>query len=102
MAGGGGRPEAGGGVSCLSWPKRLQLEEEEICRGERDAHGGLLQTQWWLADGLGNTWWFYLLREELEEEMLMALVFLWRRKKEEAENKICSGEREEGWFFGLL
>jgi hypothetical protein len=48
----------GGGVGCR-WLEWLRLEEEEkeaICRGERDVHGGLLQMQWWLAGGLGNTW----------------------------------------------
>jgi len=64
----------GGGVGCR-WLERLQLEEEEkeaICRRERDIHGGLLQMQWWLAGGLGNTWWCWLLKAELEEETLTA------------------------------
>ena len=80
-----------GGVGCR-WLERLQLEEEEkeaICRGERDVHGGLLQMQWWLAGGLGNTWWCWLLKAELEEETLTA---------EEAEEEgLQRGEvREEG------
>ena len=41
LASGGGQPKFGGGngggVGCLSWLERLQLEEEEkeICREER-------------------------------------------------------------------
>jgi hypothetical protein len=70
---------------------------------ERDVHGGLLQTQWWLAGGLGNAWWCWLLKAELEEEMVMVLVSCGGgRKKKKQKKKICSGEREEGWFFGLL
>jgi hypothetical protein len=73
------------------------------CRGEKDVHGGLLQKQWWLVDGLGNAWSFWLLKEELEEEMVTALVSCGGgRKKKKQKKKICSGKREEGWFFGLL
>jgi hypothetical protein len=70
---------------------------------ERDVHGGLLQTQWWLAGGLGNAWWCWLLKVELEEEMVSVLVSCGGgRKKKKQKKKICSGEREEGWVFGLI
>jgi len=74
-------------------------EEGTSCRGEKDVHGGLLQTQWWLAGGLGKACWCWLLKAELEEEMVTVLVSCGGGRKKK---KICSGEREEGWFFGLL
>jgi hypothetical protein len=40
-----------------------------------------------------------LLKEELEEEMVTVLVSCGGGRKKK---KICSWDREEGWFFGLL
>jgi hypothetical protein len=51
-----------------------EREEGMSCRGEKDNHGGLLHTQWWLAGVLGNAWWCWLLKVELEEEMVSVLV----------------------------
>jgi hypothetical protein len=62
-----------------------------------------LQTQWWLAGGLGKAWLCWLLKAELEEEMVTVLVSCGGgRKKKKQKKKIYSGEREEGWFFGLV
>jgi hypothetical protein len=44
-----------------------------------------------------------LLKAELEEEMVTMLVSCGKgRNKKKQKKKICSGEREEGWFFGFL
>jgi hypothetical protein len=44
-----------------------------------------------------------LLKAELEEEMVTVLVSCGRgKKKKKQKKKIYSGDREEGWFFGLL
>jgi len=101
-------PSVGGGERCLrglQGPKTRWREKEEgtSCRGEKDVHGGLLQTQWWLVGGLGKAWWCWLLKAELEEEMVTVLVSCDEgRNKKKQKKKICSGEREEGWFFGFL
>ena len=101
-------PSVGGVERCLRGLQGLKTwwrekEEGTSCRGEKDVHGGLLQTQWWLAGGLGKAWWCWLLKAELEEEMVTVLVSCGGgRKKKKQKKKIYSGEREEGWFFGLL
>jgi hypothetical protein len=44
-----------------------------------------------------------LLKAELEEEMVTVLVSCGGgRKKKKQKKKICSGEREAGWFFSFL
>jgi len=109
----GGRPEASGGVGSLSWLEWLQLQEEEkeICREERKEKvanvvterrclGGGLWWKWWFPY---CWWWLWLLKVELEEEMVTVLVSCGGgRKKKKQKKKICSGKREEGWFFGFL
>jgi len=96
--GAGVRGRNGGGRR----PRWREREEGTSCRGEKDVHDGLLQTQWWLASGLGNTWWCWLLKANLGEEMVTVLVSYGGGRKKKQKKKICSVEREEGWFFGLL
>jgi len=101
-------PSVGEGERCLQGLQGLKTqwrvkEEGTSCKGEKDVHGGLLQTQWWLASVLGKAWWCWLLKAELEEEMVMVLVSCGRgRKKKKQKKKICSGKREEGCFLAYF